>query len=226
MATEGCATRRLRVGREATSLYSCVANHICCCLRLQITPEIIRTMPFIDLKIWWRRPSDLFWPKSDDLGRRISTSIFSRSDIAYSGRISRCFYFWDRKIQIRSSKSNRKGNNLIIGPILSKTFFFQNFQNFQEKKNHGPYSFHLPILTELVFQIPFFSFMFLLLLKNVTYRDRTLRTFVQISKFSQNFQTLETLGKKLSDNNDTHTRKMFRTFFLYLMHRFFRWVSA
>ena len=68
-------------------------------------------MPFFDLIIRWVASSD-FRTKTDDLGHRILKSDFIPSDFAKSDCISKPILFSDRKIQIRSSESDRTINGL------------------------------------------------------------------------------------------------------------------
>ena len=68
-------------------------------------------MPFFDSIIRWVESSDL-GPKSDDLGHRILKSDFIPSDFAKSDCINGPILFSDRKIKIRSSKSDRIINGL------------------------------------------------------------------------------------------------------------------
>ena len=67
---------------------------------------IKKPMPFFDLIIRWVESWD-FGPKSDDLGHRILKSYFIPSDFAKTDCISRPILFSDRKIEFRSSESDR-----------------------------------------------------------------------------------------------------------------------
>ena len=80
-------------------------------------------MPFFDLIIRWVESSD-FGPKSDDLGHRILRSDFVPSDLAQSDCISRPMFLSDRKIKIRSSKSDRILNGL---RVLAKIRFSKKY---------------------------------------------------------------------------------------------------
>ena len=71
-------------------------------------------MPFFVLIIRWVESSD-FGLKADDLGHRILKSDFIPLDFAKSDCISRPILFSDRKIEIRSSESDRIINGLTYG---------------------------------------------------------------------------------------------------------------